>query len=155
MKIITRKNTKEEYNQLLDFLKSIDQDFFPPFSQRERTLEELLDYYYQTGPIIYLLDDNQVSGMVAYYEHRKEYDCAYITNISILKEYRGQKLGKQLMDLCLNDLKSKNVERVVISTWSTNEIANNFYQKVGFTVFNINKNKKGPGVDELELEMDL
>ena len=45
MEVVKFKNKKDEYKKLLDFLKLVDKDFFPPLSER-CSLKEYLDAMY-------------------------------------------------------------------------------------------------------------
>ena len=151
MEIVKFTNKNEEYKKLLDFLKNVDDDFYPPLSRRS-PLKDYLDAIIKDGIIIYLIKDNEIIGIVGYYYFSKEFNCAYIKIIAILKEFRRKKLGKLLLENCLSDLKNNNIERVKIKTWSTNKINIRLCEKLGFQVCNIVKNDRDFGIDSIYLE---
>ena len=56
----------------------------------------------------------------------------YIRDVSVTKVSRGKGIGRKLVDAGVKFLKSKNVEYIDLITGSTNNISNDFWEKMGF-----------------------
>lgn len=59
--------------------------------------------------------------------------------LSVLKNYRRQGIATDLMKKLLEKIFSENFNQVSLSVQKTNEIALNFYKKLGFEIFKENK----------------
>jgi ribosomal-protein-alanine N-acetyltransferase len=60
-------------------------------------------------------------------------DEAHVTNIAILPEYRGRKLGNKLMTALLEHAKARGATRMTLEVRASNEVAQGLYNKFGFT----------------------
>ncbi len=58
-----------------------------------------------------------------------------IERIYVLKEYQGVKVGKELMDSCIQMAIQNRYEVIWLQVWQRNNKAIRFYQKAGFVVF--------------------
>ncbi len=67
------------------------------------------------------------------------YEDAQITNIAILKDYRGFKIGKNLFGYALQHSKNQGAERLSLEVRISNEVAQNMYQKFGLVPGGIRK----------------
>lgn len=154
MEFFEYSNIEGEYDDIYDFFKIIDSYYYPPLSQRS-DLTEFIDPIIKGGNIIYIKEDNIIIGMITYYYFYSDLQAAYIDSISVLKEHRGKKLGNLLIEKCFADLKLKNINLVKLRTWSTNEITTKFYPKLGFKIFKVVKDDRGPGVDSIYYEKEI
>lgn len=59
-------------------------------------------------------------------------DEAHITNIAVLPEYRGMKIGEQLMLKLMETMIAHGAKRATLEVRVSNEIAQNMYRKFGF-----------------------
>ncbi|WP_033826916.1 ribosomal protein S18-alanine N-acetyltransferase [Bacillus andreraoultii] len=59
-------------------------------------------------------------------------DEAHITNIAVLPEYRGMKIGEQLMLTMMETMIGHGAKRATLEVRVSNEIAQNMYRKFGF-----------------------
>ncbi|MCU9615316.1 ribosomal protein S18-alanine N-acetyltransferase [Caldibacillus lycopersici] len=59
-------------------------------------------------------------------------DEAHITNIAVLPEYRGRKLGEQLMMKMMETLIVKGAKKATLEVRVSNIVAQNLYRKFGF-----------------------
>ena len=59
-------------------------------------------------------------------------DQAHITNIAILPEYRGRKLGEALMRQVMDLSQEKGAESMTLEVRVTNSVAQSLYRKLGF-----------------------
>ena len=56
----------------------------------------------------------------------------YIRDVAVAKSFRGKGIGRELVEAGVDFLKSKNVEYIDLITGSSNNISNDFWQKMGF-----------------------
>ncbi|SFC99894.1 [SSU ribosomal protein S18P]-alanine acetyltransferase [Bacillus sp. OV322] len=67
-------------------------------------------------------------------------DEAHITNIAILPDYRGQKLGEALLRKMIEISLSQGVKRMTLEVRVSNTTAISLYEKLGFQKGGIRKN---------------
>ena len=125
---------------------------------RKLTIEDLEDIYYIerasfTSPwtkdaFIHELTENpyatyiglEVDGsLVAYGGYWLIIDEAHITNIAMLPEYRGKKLGEKLLRKMLDEIVEHGGIRVSLEVRVSNTVAQNLYRKFGFVTGGISK----------------
>lgn len=66
-------------------------------------------------------------------------DEAHITNIAVLPEYRGKKLGEQLLFKVMNLAKEAGANKMTLEVRVSNAIAKSLYKKLGFQEGGIRK----------------
>jgi len=57
---------------------------------------------------------------------------AILEDMIVDKEYRGQGIGRSLVEFTLAQLKVKKIQRVTLLSDTTNTKAHNFYEQQGF-----------------------
>lgn len=67
-------------------------------------------------------------------------DEGHVTNVAILPEYRGKKLGEQLMHALVEVAKGMGAKTMTLEVRVTNYIAQSLYRKFGFQNGGIRKN---------------
>lgn len=67
-------------------------------------------------------------------------DEAHVTNVAVLPEYRGRKLGEALMRKLIGVVKEKGARSMTLEVRVTNDIAQSLYRKFGFKDGGIRKN---------------
>lgn len=67
-------------------------------------------------------------------------DECHITNIAVLKAYRGQGIGEQLLRESQQLCRELKVEHMTLEVRVSNEVAQNMYRKLGFQDGGIRKN---------------
>lgn len=68
------------------------------------------------------------------------FDEGHITNIAVLPEYRGRKLGDALLKQVIEFSRSQGVKTLSLEVRLSNEVAQNLYRKYGFKAGGIRKN---------------
>lgn len=58
----------------------------------------------------------------------------YIHHTTVNKEYRGQGIGKQLVEAAMKALDREGIQKVSLVAFERNEIGNGFWEAIGFTV---------------------
>ncbi|MFT8323058.1 MAG: ribosomal protein S18-alanine N-acetyltransferase [Bacillus sp. (in: firmicutes)] len=59
-------------------------------------------------------------------------DEAHITNIAVLQEFRGKKLGEKLLKSIIQQAKNKGAVTMTLEVRVSNKVAQNLYRKLGF-----------------------
>ena len=67
-------------------------------------------------------------------------DESHITNIAVLPEYRGRKLGEALMRKVMEMAVEREVKTMTLEVRVSNEVAQSLYRKLGFQDGGIRKN---------------
>ncbi|MDE7176780.1 MAG: GNAT family N-acetyltransferase [Lachnospiraceae bacterium] len=58
----------------------------------------------------------------------------FIYHTTVKKEYRGQGIGKKLVDSAMTALEAKGIHKVALVAFEKNVSGNTFWEKAGFTV---------------------
>lgn len=81
--------------------------------------------------------DNEIAGYCGVWI---VIDEAHVTNIAILPQYRGQKLGEALMTKLFEVAKAMGAKSMTLEVRVTNFIAQSLYRKFGFQKGGLRKN---------------
>ena len=79
--------------------------------------------------IIVAMDEKKVAGFSVFYLTPPE---AELPDIVVEKSYRGQGLGKQLLEYAATELTSKNIDTIFLEVRESNAPARALYTKMGF-----------------------
>ncbi|MBR3764235.1 MAG: ribosomal protein S18-alanine N-acetyltransferase [Clostridia bacterium] len=66
-------------------------------------------------------------------------DESHITNIAVLKEYRGRKIGRRLTEALMQYLSNLGAAYVTLEVRKSNEVAQNLYKSLGFIKLGVRK----------------
>jgi len=67
-------------------------------------------------------------------------DEAHITNIAVLPEFRGQKLGEAILQMIMEIAKKRGAKTMTLEVRVSNVVAQSLYRKLGFMNGGIRKN---------------
>lgn len=67
-------------------------------------------------------------------------DEAHITNIAVLPEFRGQKLGEAILRMIIEVAKKRGAKSMTLEVRVSNTVAQSLYRKLGFMNGGIRKN---------------
>lgn len=79
--------------------------------------------------ILVAMDADKVAGFSVFYLTPPE---AELPDIVVEKSYRGQGLGKQLLEYAATELTSKNIDTIFLEVRESNAPARALYTKMGF-----------------------
>ena len=82
-------------------------------------------------------------GLVAAYCNNHENTIAYITNVSVLKEWNGYGIAKRLLKQCIDHANASGMHRISLEVASDNSAAIQLYEKNGFAVAEANATSVG------------
>lgn len=128
----------------------------PPLPETEAFQHKLLD---QNWPVYYAVDNDQVVGWA---------DITFPLNprlahrgflgMGLLPAYRGQGLGRRLLQAALDHARQIGAEKVELSVYTTNAPAIALYRRCGFNEIGVIRHyrkHKGVYYDALEMECFL
>jgi ribosomal protein S18 acetylase RimI-like enzyme len=129
--IIYSVNESSEY-EVLEHLSLCEMDFVPPLSERvdlgeyaKKLIDKSIRYEAKT--------DSHLVGLVAAYINEVE-GFSYITNVSLLRDYRNRGIGRRLMKAAALDAENKGLNTLVLETARENEKALSLYLQLGFII---------------------
>ncbi|WP_318506160.1 ribosomal protein S18-alanine N-acetyltransferase [Bacillus sp. T3] len=115
-----------ELKDIEDVLKIEHECFTAPWSE-EAFINELT--HNRFAVYIVIEDGERVIGYCGVWVIVDE---AHVTNIAILPEYRGKKLGEALLTKVIEVTKKLGAEKMTLEVRVSNNIAQGLYRKLGF-----------------------
>ncbi|KAA0543396.1 ribosomal-protein-alanine N-acetyltransferase [Bacillus sp. BGMRC 2118] len=109
-----------------DILKVEHASFATPWSA-EAFYNEMVNNPYASYVV---MEDNE--RIIGYCGLWVVLEDAHITNVAVLPDYRGRKLGEALMKQALELAKALGANRVSLEVRVSNEVAQGLYRKLGF-----------------------
>lgn len=129
--LFTFRDMREED---IDQILIVEQESFTLPWSREAFYNEL--HHNQYAVYIVLEDEGKIIGYGGVWIVLDE---AHITNIAVLPEYRGKKLGEALLKKVLDMAKEKGAETATLEVRVSNTPARSLYKKMGFQEGGIRK----------------
>nr|WP_239454391.1 ribosomal protein S18-alanine N-acetyltransferase [Bacillus suaedaesalsae] len=109
-----------------DILKIEHSSFATPWSA-EAFYSEIVNNPYAS--YVVMQDSDEIIGYCGLWVVLED---AHITNVAVLPEYRGRKLGEALMSQALELAKALGANHVSLEVRVSNEVAQRLYRKLGF-----------------------
>ncbi|MEI5639571.1 MULTISPECIES: GNAT family N-acetyltransferase [unclassified Pseudoalteromonas] len=141
-----------DFTPFFKLLNQVDADFSPTLSSRVN-LEQYALKLLKVATVFGLYKQNQLVGAIAIYMNDLDNKIAFCPFIAILPNSRGQGLSKQLLELAIADLKSKQFNSLSL-TVRADSPASYLYKKVGFKTIN-EFNYEGSCIKGLKMELKL
>ena len=118
----------------------------------ENAIKQLID----KGAIFRIIEDEKHNPL-AFCEYIKEEDKTFLSKLYVKKEYRGQGLGKIMLDDCINYSRKHNSKAIYLTVNKHNTKSYETYLHWGFTVIDAVVNDIGNGyvMDDYIMQMDL
>ncbi len=120
--MVRRMNTLD-----IDGVLAVEQQSFTTPWSREGFVNEM------SNELSYYLVLVEAGNIIGYAGMWLIVDEAHVTNVAILPEYRGRKLGEKLMVALLEHAKVRGATRMTLEVRASNEVAQGLYSKFGFT----------------------
>jgi ribosomal protein S18 acetylase RimI-like enzyme len=117
--------------QIAEHLSRCDSDFVPPLSARV----DIGDYASKIANKAARFEawsDGTLVGLIAAYCNDQENHIAYITSVSVLKEWTGKGIAARLVARCVAHAKVLGMRQVSLEVASGNTPAIKLYEKSGF-----------------------
>jgi len=113
----------------------IEQSSFPTPWSREAFYNELINNQFARYTV--MVENENIIGYCGMWLVMDE---AHITNIAVLPEFRGRRLGDALLEKVKHDAKMLGAMKMTLEVRVSNEIAQSLYFKHGFKPGGIRKN---------------
>lgn len=159
-KKVTYSYTSEKYYNVISekqengwtfYLKK--ENFDTPFV---KYLEEDLFDEYREGSEVYIAEVNGVEAGIMVIQEMSWNNTFTITDLYVQSEYKGQGIGRRLIDLAINRAKEQGARSVVVETQTSNYPAIQFYLKNDFTIAGFNKISYSNGdISKKEVRLEL
>ena len=117
--------------EIAGHLARCDADFMPPLSGRV----EIKDYAIKIvskATRFEAWSGGTLVGLVAAYCNDQEKRVAYITSVSVLREWTGKGITARLMRQCIEHVKASGMRQVSLEVARDNTPAIRLYEKSGF-----------------------
>ncbi|MCM2535453.1 ribosomal protein S18-alanine N-acetyltransferase [Neobacillus pocheonensis] len=128
---VFRYMREEDIDQILEVEHA---SFTTPWS-REAFMNEL--YNNKFAVYIVLEEDKKIIGYCGAWI---VIDEAHVTNVAILPEYRGRKLGEELLKKLMSVAMEMGTKSMTLEVRVSNHVAQSLYRKLGFQNGGIRKN---------------
>lgn len=119
----------------VDAVVQVETICFPTPWSREAFVNEVLHNQFAT---YFVAEDH--GRIVGYIGCWVVIDEANITNVAVLPEYRGLKIGENLLRTAIELAKLKQAANMSLEVRVSNKVAQNLYEKLGFVRGGIRKN---------------
>ncbi|NBI28480.1 ribosomal protein S18-alanine N-acetyltransferase [Chengkuizengella marina] len=130
MERLSRSMTIADIKQVHEIESEV---FTTPWTE-QAFYNELLNNHFARYQVI------EMDGIIAAYGGMwTVIDEAHITNIAVRNQYRGQKLGEQLVEEMKENALSLGMKKMTLEVRVSNEIAIHLYKKLGFYEAGIRK----------------
>jgi len=123
--------------EIAEHLLLCDADFMPPLSGRV----EIKDYARKIASKATRFEawsGDKLVGLIAAYCNDKEKRIAYITSVSVLREWMGKGVSARLMSQCVKYAKASGMWQISLEVASNNMPAIKLYEKSGFVAGKVN-----------------
>ena len=124
--------------QIQVHLEKCSASFIPPLKETVN-LSNYAEKIFTKAKRFECWNNNQLVGLVAAYINL-ETKIAYITNVSVEENYKGQGIAKQILNNCFLYCEQQALENIDLEVHQENNIAINLYLQKGFRKFEIREN---------------
>lgn len=97
-------------------------------------LNQYVEKLLEKAKIIAIHGDGALRAFLAYYDNDPKKDTAFVSMLLVSKEYQGQGIAKNLMDISFADLKRKGFKRYNLEVLKENSKAVLVYEILGFKI---------------------
>ena len=132
-----KENVEFRYMEIqdIDAVMEIDRQSFPNPWSRETFVRELM--FNKHALYLLMIYERKIIGYCGMWLVADE---AHITNIAVLPEYRGKKLGAALLEKMIEIAKNHDVTLMTLEVRVSNVVAQKLYEKFGFQIGGLRKN---------------
>ena len=118
-------------------LTHCDASFQPPLTSRVK-LEDYARKVAERAECFEAWAEDELVGLVAVYCNAADRGSAFITSVSVLPEWHGRQIAKELMASCLAHVRNLGFERIELEVDGSNAAAIILYKKSGFDIVDQN-----------------
>lgn len=118
--------------RLNELVKDLDNEYTPPISSLVDDLQAYVRKMIKNAIVVIAKHNEEDIGFIATYCNDKSGRKAYITSLSVKKDYQSKKIGKKLVDIAIVDSIQKDMLIIELEVQQESISAINFYEKYGF-----------------------
>lgn len=121
----------ENIDEIRKVVYDFDEVFEPPLSERIISLDVYIDKLYKNA-IVYIAKGQNILGFIAFYANDKETRMGYISEIAVKPAAQGNKIGKALLEKCIEISRERGMRGIIMEVDSNNAASIHFHIKNGF-----------------------
>ena len=125
---LSNKATEAE---IAEHLSRCDANFIPPLSSRIK-IGDYAKKIVCTAVRIEAWSSSTLVGLVATYCNDQVNGVAYVTSVSVLREWKGKGIATRLIKQCIENAKASGMRQISLEVASDNRLAIRLYEKNGF-----------------------
>jgi ribosomal protein S18 acetylase RimI-like enzyme len=131
IEIVQWRVNEASSEQIAEHLRQCDAHFVPRLSSRVE-VNKYAEKIANSAERFEAWIEGRLIGLVAVYcnEHKK--NIAYITNVSVLREWGGKGVAAYLTERCIEHTRKMGMRRISLDVGSNNTRAVKLYEKSGF-----------------------
>ena len=151
LNIEIKKISEDEIPILSELATSILREHFDPIigkAQNDYMLEKFqsissIKEQFQKGYLYYWVKyENKDIGFLGFFPVENK---LYLSKFYLLKEYRGKKISKKMLEFLINYAKDRKLISIYLNVNKYNDLATNVYKHLGFVIIREEKNDIGNG----------
>ncbi len=123
--------------ELAEHLLRCDVDFVPPLSDRVN-INDYAQKIANKAARFEAWSGGTLIGLVAAYCNDSESRISYITSVSVLREWTGKGIARDLTNLCIEHAQAMGMRQISLEVASDNAPAIKLYEKSGFVASKAN-----------------
>lgn len=117
----------------IDGVFEVEKNCFEDFWSKQSFIDEIKN---NNARYLVAQKDSKIVGYIGIW---LIIDEGHITNVAVHSDYRGLKIGNELLKEMVNLCKKNNIVAMTLEVRKSNEIAQNLYKKYGFKMAGIRK----------------
>lgn len=120
-------------DEIVEHLRTCDADFIPPLSNRV-VINDYAKKIVSKATRFEAWTDGTLVGLVAAYCNDQEKRIAYITSVSVLREWHRKAIAARLINDCIEHARVLGMRQISLEVDVDNKHAIKLYEKYGFVV---------------------
>lgn len=148
-KTIYKKDFKENRLLYLELIKDLydgDNDKIANISETTNYLDFIFSDNYDFDSFLILqIENNKIIAMISGYEYDTYHNDWCLCALFIRKEYRGEGLGKKIVEKVFEEMKKYNYSKIIIGIEEDNIVSRKLFLNKGFIYANKNWDELAEG----------
>jgi ribosomal protein S18 acetylase RimI-like enzyme len=134
-------------NEIMAHLKECNCNFIPPLTERAN-IERYSRKIFENSITFEAWRGNLLIGLLAVYLNKDFDRSAFITNVSVLKDFMGLGIASTLLSKCIEYAVEEGYREIKLEVHKDNSRAIGLYRRFNFIIDNVDK-------DLLEMKIEL
>lgn len=128
---IRYKTNKATEHELFLHLTECGDTFIPPLAKRVN-IKEYAQKIHEKSVTFEAWDGVFLIGFIAAYFNDTTNSSAYITNVSVARNFAGAGIASKLLNMCIEYARNNNFTELTLEVYKNNNPAVRLYNKFGF-----------------------